>query len=146
LQLSSQLRLAPLFELPRIGKGKVRLQDLQGQVVIIHFWASWCPPCLDEIPQWVELGTYFKGKRLRLVAISEDQTESEALAVLPTQRLPDNIFSLLDRQGQTSERYGTFQYPETYLLTPRLEIAMKWVGPQDWSSEVIRKQIESLLP
>src|SRR4051812_3451868 len=72
-------KAAPSFELPDAQGKKYRLEDFKGNVVILHFWASWCPPCLDEIPQWVELGTTFHGEALKLVAISLDQKWEDAL-------------------------------------------------------------------
>ncbi len=142
---ASTLREAPVFTLPSRAGKIVSLKDFQGATVILHFWASWCPPCLDEIPQWVELGAFFKNRPLKLVAISLDQKWDDALKILPDQNLPNNITSLLDMSGKTPDVYGTFQFPETYLISPESKIIMKWVGPQDWSSPQIHEFIERFL-
>lgn len=142
---STSLRRAPDFELQDILGHKYRLKDLSGNVVIVHFWASWCSPCLEEIPHWVELGTAFQGRPIRLVAVSLDQSWEDARKVLPTEKLTPHVISLLDTSNQVPDRFGSYQFPETYLLNSKLEILSKWVGPQDWSSPKIRGAIESSL-
>ncbi len=141
----STLPSAPQFELPDAESHLVRLENFQGSVVILHFWASWCPPCLGEIPQWVELGTYFKGKPVKLVAISQDESWKDANQVLLPRVLSSHLISLLDAPGKVSSLYGTFQFPETYLIGPDQKIVMKWVGPQDWSNQEIREAVNRVL-
>jgi cytochrome c biogenesis protein CcmG/thiol:disulfide interchange protein DsbE len=138
-------KAAPNFELPDAQGRKYSLKDFAGSVVILHFWASWCPPCLDEIPRWVELGRIFKDRPVKLVAISLDPVWADALKILPTAKLIPNITSLIDTEGKTPDRYGSFQFPETYLLSPDLKVVIKWVGPQDWESPEIRNLIEKAL-
>lgn len=129
----SKAKPAPRFEL-KDASGKVhRLHDYRDKLVLLHFWASWCPPCLDEIPQWVELATRFKDQPVQLVAISLDDAWEEAQKVLPDRNLPANLISVLDVTTKLPEEYGTYQFPETYLLDGEQKIIAKWVGPQDWS-------------
>lgn len=139
-------RPAPLFAL-KDSQGKlVRLADLKGNAVVIHFWASWCPPCLGEIPHWLEFASHWKGKPVRFVAISLDQAWPEALKILPDSRLPENTLSVLDNEQKLPDLFGTYQYPETYLLDSQLRIVSKWVGAQDWSSPQISEAIQAVLP
>lgn len=139
---SPQIREAPDFDLPdSLGK-RHSLTQFQGNAVILHFWASWCPPCLEEIPQWVELANAYKNRPIQLVAVSIDRTWSEALKILPSEKLPSNIMSLLDSEGKLPDLFGTYQFPETYLIDRNRKIRMKWVGPQNWNSNEIRSQIE----
>lgn len=129
---SSPFQAAPGFQL-QDSAGKIHaLNDYTGDVVLVHFWASWCPPCLSEIPQWVELANNFKGKSFQMIAISEDDHWADAQKVLPSQKLPANITSVLDIKSQVADRYGSYQFPETYLLNAKREIVAKWVGGQDW--------------
>ncbi len=133
---SSELnyRYAPNFELTDWRGKKQRLGDQRGSVVLIHFWASWCPPCLDEIPKWIEFANRFKGKRFKFIAISLDQNWRDALKIVPGASLPSNVLSLLDDSGKVAEDFGSYQFPETYLLSPDLKIITKWVGPQEWNN------------
>jgi thiol-disulfide isomerase/thioredoxin len=141
---SSSERVAPNFELPDLQGKFHRLDEYRGQMILLHFWASWCAPCLDEIPQWVELAQTFAKKPLKLVAISLDQSWEDAQKVLPSQKLPENVISLLDLSAKTPDLYGTYQFPETYLIGPDQKIKAKWVGPQDWGSDPMRKQLEQM--
>jgi thiol-disulfide isomerase/thioredoxin len=142
-------RAAPVFELPD-SKGTLhRLKDLKGRPVVLHFWASWCPPCLGEISKWVELAHRYQEKDqeqpIQWVAVSLDQNWGNALKVwMPDPKNP-GILSLLDAAGTVSDQFGTYQFPETYLLNADLEIVTKWIGPQDWESSEIRKLLDHVI-
>ena len=125
-------RPAPKFELPN-SQGKIfKLKELQGKPVIVHFWASWCPPCIEEIPAWLEFTTRWKDKGLGFVAVSLDQNWADAHKILPDTRVPAHVISVLDAESTLPDGFGTYQYPETYLLDSQHKIVSKWVGPQDW--------------
>ncbi|WP_371359313.1 TlpA family protein disulfide reductase, partial [Salmonella sp. M241] len=79
---NEKLRAAPEFALAD-SSGKVhRLADLRGNTVMVHFWASWCPPCLEEIPQFLEAARAPQGRSIRWVAITEDEKWEDALKML----------------------------------------------------------------
>jgi peroxiredoxin len=147
---ASGYRAAPNFAL-QDAEGKVhKLSDFRGKIVLLHFWASWCPPCLGEIPNWLEMAEQFKGKPVQLFAVSLDESWQAAHKVLPTDRLPAGVVSVIDPKTQVSEQYGSYAFPETYLISPKGEIITKWVGPQDWKNpnfvrmmDELSKQIES---
>ena len=107
---------APLFELPGPDGKLFKLESLKGNAVIVHFWASWCPPCLGEIPHWLEFASQWKSKPVKFVAVSLDQGWPEALKILPVSQLPENVSSVLDHDQKLPDLFGTYQYPETYLL------------------------------
>ncbi len=142
-------RPAPPFELLDPNGNKFKLEDLRGKLSMIHFWASWCTPCLDEIPEWIrlgkELGDEFKDQSIRLVSISLDTQWSEAVKIFPVPSMGENMISLLDPSGKLAEKYGSFQYPETYLIDRELNILTKWVGPQRWNSEEVRNFVKNLI-
>ena len=140
------MKPAARFELPDDTGRKRPLEEFKGKVVILHFWATWCAPCIEEIPQWVELARKFRGKPVAFVAVSLDQKWEEAHRYLDPKKLPDNVVSLLDPDAKVPDLFGSFQFPESYLLTPDLRILSKWVGQQDWEgarmTEVLDKVIE----
>ena len=118
------------------------LQSLKGQVVLVHFWASWCPPCLEEIPNFLKLAESYAGKPIKFIAVSLDEGWDEAKKTLAPDAHGDNLISVLDQTKLLPDRYGTYQYPETYLLSKDLGIITKWVGGQNWESPLNRAAIE----
>jgi thiol-disulfide isomerase/thioredoxin len=138
-------RPAPRFELPQADGKPFRLESFKGNAVIVHFWASWCPPCLGEIPKWLAFAAKMRDKPVRFVAISLDQDWEHALKILPVSAVPANTVSVLDREQKLPDPFGTYQYPETYLLDRDLKIVSKWIGPQEWDNPRILAAIEAVL-
>lgn len=137
-------RSAPAFELKdRAGRARP-LTEWKGQVVLVHFWAKWCPPCLPEIPRFLKLAEAYAGRPLVLALVSLDPSWTEASQALPA-ALPDSVVPLLDPEGKVPDLFGTYQYPETYLISRDQRVLAKWVGPQDWNTPAIRELIESAL-
>ena len=134
----SGLRSAPDFELKDPDGRSYRLNDFKGQAVVLHFWASWCPPCIEEIPRWIQAAPLFKGVPVKLIAISVDETWDKALKVYPKAAVAPNTLSLLDPTGEVARKYGTRQFPETYVLSRDLRIVEKLAGSQDWTNSRIR--------
>jgi thiol-disulfide isomerase/thioredoxin len=128
------------------AQGKThQLSDFKGKAVIVHFWASWCPPCLDEIPQWLEAAKKFEGKPIQWIAISLDESWEDAHKILPESSLPKNVVSLLDIEKKVPDEYGSFQFPETYMLTKDHRVATKWVGAQLWTGEQMQMVITAVM-
>lgn len=134
--------------MPRDFSGQVhRISEFRGEWVLLHFWASWCLPCVHEIPEWVALaGKSVKAiPQLRFVAVSWDDSWEEAHTIIPSpEKLPPNVVSLRDASGKTAEAYGSFQLPETYLLDPEGKVIYKWIGPQVWGDPKISEQLKKL--
>ena len=137
-------RSAPDFLLKDPAGRDHSLKELTGKPVVLHFWAAWCPPCLEEIPNWVALAQHYQGKPLGFIAVSLDAKWADALKVLPVDKTPANVTSLIDLSGKLSEDYGTYQFPETYLLNAKHEIVHKWVGGQNWSNPEILKALDQI--
>jgi cytochrome c biogenesis protein CcmG, thiol:disulfide interchange protein DsbE len=135
---------APLFELKTLKDQSVRLQSLKGNVVIVHFWASWCAPCLDEIPALVKFARETEGRPIRILAVSLDDAWPKAEKILPSASLPPNLIAVLDPEGTAPDLYGSYQFPETYVLDRELNIAAKWVGAQPWDKPELRKFLDGL--
>ena len=107
------------------------------QPLFIHFWAKWCEPCVEEIPQLIE---FSKQVDVTILAVSLDSTLEEAQSILPDsgKDLPRRFKVVLDPQQQFAESMGSFQYPETFWVGASGKVLEKWVGPQKWKSpEVI---------
>jgi thiol-disulfide isomerase/thioredoxin len=107
---------------------------LSGKKVLVHVWASWCPPCVEEMPRFRKFveGSKFPPSYLA-VAVSLDEKKQDALALLPGfDGNGGNFYLVFDSARRFSESLGSYQYPETFLIEENGEWSKKWVGPQDW--------------
>ncbi len=142
----SRVSLAPDFELKDFKGKVVHLQDFKGTATVVHFWASWCPPCQAELPKWLTLVSTFKGKPVKFLAISVDEEWALAHKLLPESSVPEGLVSVIDMTSDVSRKFGTNQFPETYLLDRELHIVKKWSGAEDWKSaytmELIQKAMQ----
>ncbi len=139
------LREAPRFTLPNDQSQPRRLSEFAGQIVVVHFWATWCAPCLEEVPQFIDAARSFEGKPITFIAVSLDTQWKDAHRFFKPETLPKTVVSLLDAKNTIAEEFGTFQFPETYVLTPDLRIIKKWVGPQQWESAELRGFLTGLI-
>lgn len=120
--------------------GKTSLNQYQGRYILLHFWATWCAPCLAELPEVVRFLKGNSNESLQAVLVNLDQDRNAAKKALPAQ-LSSNIVLWFDPEMKLPEKIGSFKYPETYLLGKSGEILYKWVGPQEWGSEKFRTDI-----
>lgn len=137
---------APEFRLKTLEGGSVSLADLHGKVVMVHFWATWCPPCVEEIPTLDRLYRSLMGKDFIMLAVSEDEGGAGAVASFIQQnRL--NLPVLLDTGSDVARLYGTYKLPETYIVDRQGVVRYKAIGPQDWtdpsSIQVLQNIIEA---
>ena len=127
---------APDFTLVDLAGQKTRLSDLKGKVVLVNFWATWCPPCREEIPSMADLNRIMAGKPFRMLAISIDQGGKEAVESFFRQSktiLP----ALLDTDGAVSKLYGTTGVPETFVIDRKGVIIKKVIGALNWSDREV---------
>lgn len=122
----------------------VRLSALRGKVVVLNLWATWCPPCREEMPSMERLYRRFKDRDFVLLAVSED--EDGRKAVEPFVRDGGFTFPvLLDPERQVGAKYGVWGYPETFIIDRAGMVAERVIGPRDWASQASTDQIERLL-
>jgi len=138
-KLASGLRPAPEFTLKDANGKDVRLKDFSDSVVIVHFWAQWCAPCLPELPEIQgaakKLPKDREGKNIVWLLVSQDESWEQAKKALDTAALTENVVAVLDPEAKLSAEFGTYQFPETYVLSREHGIAAKWIGPQEWSGD-----------
>ncbi len=137
---------APEFRLPALNGQYVNLSDFRGKVVMVHFWATWCPPCVEELPTLSKLYQDFRGKDFEMLAVSVDEGGVEAVTSF-MQRNGLNVPVLLDTTHAIAAQYGTFKFPETYILDREGIVRYKVIGPRDWRDsaalELLRNMIDA---
>lgn len=122
---------APEFTLPAQDNRLVSLSNFKGRVVMVHFWATWCPPCVEELPTLDKLYRALQGEDFEMLAISVN--EEGADAVVPFMRKNRlNVPVLFDPEKSIAGLYGTFKFPETYIVDRQGIVRYKVIGPKNW--------------
>ncbi len=132
-------RVAPDFTLDD-GQHAVSLHSLRGNVVLLNFWATWCAPCIAEMPSLEAMQQQLP--QVKVIAVDTDDDLANYRAYL--QRRPLPLFSVFDSASRSNALYGTHRYPETYLIDRDGVIRRKFIGPQDWTSPEILDSLRKL--
>jgi peroxiredoxin len=114
---------------------KVSLDQLRGKVVVLNFWATWCPPCLDEMPSLVQMQQKMKDKGVEVLAVSVDADKGAYEQVLKSYNV--NLLTVRDPDQKSNNLYGTFKFPETYIIDRQGILRRKFIGPIDWGTPEI---------
>jgi peroxiredoxin len=137
--------LAPDFALKTLDGKTVRLSELRGKkVVLINFWATWCPPCRSEMPTMQQIYTDYKGKGFEILAINiERDSKEEILEFMKELRLTFPV--LLDPDMKVTRTYRLIGLPVSMLIDRQGIIRYKQIGYHDWTDKESRKRVENLL-
>lgn len=136
--------MPPNFTLPSLKGENVTLSSLRGKVVVLNFWASWCPPCMEEMPSLQSLYAKFKDKNFVLLAVNIEE-DGQTLASPIVQKLGLEFDILLDPAQKTTKLYHLTGVPETYILNKDGTIAEKVIGPRNWEEPALIEKIEKLI-
>lgn len=140
LQVGDQ---APEFTLVDEQGAEVKLSDFRGQTVLLNFWATWCPPCIWEMPSLEHLYQVLKSDDFTVLAVSID--EGGWKAIKSFQKEVSVTFPiLLDTTGRAAESYGSYQLPESYLIDGKGVILKKYLGPLEWNKTQVVSEIKRL--
>jgi len=136
--LSKQVRIKPglpmpNFTFPGLDGKMVSLTDFKGKVVFLNIWATWCPPCRDEMPSMERVYQKLKDQDFIILAISIDPSGAEA--VTPFVRDYKLSFPiLLDKKGKSQNLFGTTGIPESFIIDKHGFLGQKTIGPREWDS------------
>jgi thiol-disulfide isomerase/thioredoxin len=125
---------APDFLLRDASGNELRLTALRGRPVILHFWATWCEPCREELPALEAIARHMADSGVVLVAVAIDEEADTARIRRYAQDLGVTFSVYLAREGTISERYWSWGVPVTYLIDPAGRLVARSLGPRDWTS------------
>jgi peroxiredoxin len=114
---------------------QVTLSQFHGKTVVLNFWATWCPPCVEEMPSLVEMQQRMTDKGIRVLAVSVDVDEGAYRRFLKDHKV--DLLTVRDPSHKSSDLYGTFKYPETYIIDSNGILRRKFIGPVDWNTPEI---------
>ena len=134
--------LAKDFELPDLEGQKVRLSDFKGKVVLVNFWATWCPPCRKEIPSMQRAWDILKNKNVMLLAIHVGGNEDQVWTFLTDFGVEFPV--LLDARSKVSRTWPMMGLPVSFVIDPEGRIALQAIGGREWDDEKLINQILAL--
>lgn len=121
----------PDFQLQDLQGKDVRLSDFRGKIVFLNFWATWCPPCREEMPSMEELYRAMRGRPFVMLAVSVDNDPEQVRRFQKASAYSFPI--LLDHENRVAALYGTTGVPETFLIGPDGSLVFRRIiGPRDW--------------
>jgi cytochrome c biogenesis protein CcmG, thiol:disulfide interchange protein DsbE len=109
---------------------KVTLSQLRGQVVVLNFWATWCAPCVEEIPSLIQMQQGLKAKGVTVLAVSVDADDGAYHKFLKDHEVA--LLTVRDAEQKANNLYGTFKFPETYIIDRNGVVRRKFIGPVNW--------------
>ena len=121
---------------------KVTLSQFRGQVVVLNFWATWCPPCIEETPALVRMQARLRDKGVVVIAVSIDADDAAYHKFLKDYSV--NMVTVRDAAKKASSLYGTFGWPESYVIDRNGVIRRKFIGAVDWNSPEVTDYLSKL--
>jgi thiol-disulfide isomerase/thioredoxin len=138
------LSAAPALPIADRSGKTVDLTREKGHLTIVHFWATWCPPCVEEIPALSKFWDKYRGRNdVVLYAISVNKNWKEVDDF--SKKSPNNLPMYLDPTAATAQRFGTTQYPETYIVNKSGRVIYRVQGAIEWGDPAVQQRIAQLL-
>jgi peroxiredoxin len=134
---------APSFSIQAINGKTIGPKDFGGKLLILNFWATWCQPCVQEVPSLDALERQLGPKGLVILGVSVDKDQKAYQEFL--QRFHVSYLTALDPDQAINTKYGTVLFPESYLIDTNGKVVEKIVGEANWSSEQMVQHVQSLL-
>jgi thiol-disulfide isomerase/thioredoxin len=132
---------APPFTITADNGRRVSAPGFGGKLLVLNFWATWCPPCVEETPSLNRFAQQYADKGVVVLALSVDRDEKAYRAFLRRFK-PDFLTA---RNAELHADYGTFMYPETYIIDAKGRVLRKYAEAEDWTGPEITQYVNSLL-
>jgi thiol-disulfide isomerase/thioredoxin len=133
---------APVFAFKTDQGRRVTPTSFGGKVLVLNFWASWCAPCVEEVPSLNQFQRRFAGSGVVVVAVSIDKNPQKYEAFLD--KIPVAFQTVRDPRADISSEYGTYQIPETYIIKNGV-VMRKLPNAENWMSDDLTQYVQSLL-
>ena len=134
---------APDFTITTDAGKTVTVHDFGGKMLLLNFWATWCPPCIEEIPGLNEMSRQLGPGGLVILGVSVDKDANAYKQFLA--RNPLAYLTARDPDEKINLSYGTVQYPESYLIDQNGKVIEKYISSQAWASPQMIEHVKSLL-
>jgi len=134
---------APDFTLQGEDGKTYRLSDYRGKVVVLNFWATWCPPCRYEMPSMERAHRKVQGENIVLLAVDVGESEDKVFEF--TGQFPVTFPLLLDIDGAVIQKYPVIGLPTTFVIDPRGIITHRAIGSREWDDEKMLAPLRKLL-
>ena len=136
---------APDFTLEDMDEEKHSLKDLHGKVVLLNFWATWCPPCRREMPSMERLYQKFNGENFTVIAINQMEDGDHVFAYTGQLDVDPTFTILFDKDSKVSNSYRVSGLPTTYLIDKQGNIRYRAIGGREFDHPEVEKQILQLM-
>lgn len=121
-----------------------RLDEYRGRVVLLNFWATWCPPCVREMPSLQRLQRRMAGRPFAVVAVNSMESREDVEAFMARMNL--NLMVWLDPKGDNTRRWKIRSLPVSFLIDAGGQIRYQLRGAEEWDSDAMIARIETVLP
>ncbi len=126
--------------------GTLAFADLKGEVLILDFWATWCAPCISEIPHYNELHAEYDGKGVHLIGVTLESGSAEDVAAFAQDPAHVIYYPLVMGNDEIVDAYGpVWGFPTTVLVGPDGKVLKKWIGPGAAKQQQIRELVDEIL-
>jgi peroxiredoxin len=121
---------------------QVSLNQFRGQVVVLNFWATWCPPCMQELPSMMDMQNQLRSRGVVVLGISIDVDDDAYHRFLKQRSV--NFVTVRDPEQKVAGIYGTSGWPESYIIDRQGVLRRKVVGPINWESPEVMQFLTKL--
>lgn len=133
------------FELPNMDEENIKLSDYRGQVVLLNFWATWCPPCIREMPSMEKLHQMIDAKNFKVIAINQMEEIDDVFAFTGQLEVDPTFEILFDETSKVSKDYAVKGLPTTYLIDKQGNVRYRAVGGREFNHPDVVKTINQLI-
>ena len=134
---------APDFSLTTESGRRITPSDFGGKLLVLNFWATWCPPCIEEMPSLNQFAREMEPAGVVVLGVSIDKNETAYKRFLQQQRPSFQVAR--DPEADIPTEFGTFKWPETYIIDRRGKVVIKHIGPRNWMDPAIVQEVRAIL-